>query len=195
MAELFFLAPALAEIAESDPVEEVAFFRDEMANLVWGIERRYQGAAGRGRRPLRRAPAAPAPAAQHVETDFGDAQLVYRLATDVPDHWFPFVPVRPEGAPALDGVIAAGAPPAGAGAWPTASLEVPEPLGRVLTAADPLRLEEEEVPRSGTDVVRNLPAGPLDRRAHLLWSGRHRLVGAGEGSSGLKFDAVGPAVR
>lgn len=46
LKQLFFLAPALAEIAESDPVEDVGLVRDEMANGVWGIERRYQAAAG-----------------------------------------------------------------------------------------------------------------------------------------------------
>jgi hypothetical protein len=27
----------LLETQESDPLEEVAFFRDEMANVVWGV--------------------------------------------------------------------------------------------------------------------------------------------------------------
>jgi hypothetical protein len=190
---LFFLAPVLAEIAESDPVEEVGLVRDEMANLVWGVERRYQGGAGTAvdryaEHQQRLA------IAQQVETDVGDAQLIYRLATDVPYHWFPFVPVRPAGHPDLDAVVELERRPL-VRVLADGSTEAPEPRGRILTDADPMRIEEEEVPRSGTDVVRTFQLGRWFDGRYLLWSGRHRLVGRGEGSSGLRFDAVGPAVR
>ena len=36
---LFLLAPTTAEVAESPPTEHVVFFRDELANVVWGVER------------------------------------------------------------------------------------------------------------------------------------------------------------
>ena len=72
---------------------------------------------------------------------------------------------------------------------------VPEPRGRVLVDTDPLRLEEEEVPRSGTDVVRTFQLARWIDGRYLLWSGRHRLTGEGEGSSGLRFDSVSPALR
>lgn len=36
--EHLFLPPALPEIKKSSPIEKVYFIRDEMANLVWGIE-------------------------------------------------------------------------------------------------------------------------------------------------------------
>ena len=42
VADLFFLAPAVAEVSESPPTEHVVFFRDEMANVVWGVERIYR---------------------------------------------------------------------------------------------------------------------------------------------------------
>jgi hypothetical protein len=58
-----------------------------------------------------------------------------------------------------------------------------------------MRIEEEEVPRSGTDVVRTFQLARWFDGRYLLWSGRHRRTGRGEGSSGLRFDAVGPAVR
>ena len=91
-------------MAESDPVEEVALIRDEMANVVWGVERKYQGAAGTAvdRYAEHQRRLAQPVAAQQVDHPIGDAQLVYRLATDVPYHWFPFVPVQPEGASGLD---------------------------------------------------------------------------------------------
>ena len=49
--------------------------------------------------------------------------------------------------------------------------------------------------RSGTDVVRTYQlARWIDGRYHA-WSGKHRKTGGGEGSSGLRFDSVGPALR
>jgi hypothetical protein len=193
VAQLFFLAPALAEIAESNPVEEVGLLRDEMANVVWGVERRYQGGAGR---PVDRYEEHQRrlAVAQRIDTDIGDAQLVYRLATDVPYHWFPFVPVRPAGAPALDGVIQLERRPL-VRVLADGSTETPEPLGRILVADDPLRLEEEEVDRSGTDVVRTYQLARWIDGRYVAWSGRHRTTGAGEGSSGLRYDSVAPAVR
>ena len=132
--------------------------------------------------------------AQHVDVDFGDAQLLYRLATDVPYHWFPFVPVAADGVPPTEGVIQLERRPlvrflAGG------TEVVPEPLGRVLVAADPLRLEEDEVPRSGVDVVRTFQLARWTDGGYVLWCGRRRRTGKGEGSSGLRFDSVGPAVH
>jgi hypothetical protein len=193
VAQLFFLAPTLAEIAESDPVEEVALIRDEMANLVWGVERRYQGGTG-GAVDRYAEHQQRLATAQRIETDIGDAQLIYRLATDVPYHWFPFVPVRPAGAPALQGVIQLERRPL-VRVLAGGATETPEPRGRVLVHEDPLRLEENEVDRNGTDVVRTYQLARWIDGRYLAWSGRHRKVGAGEGSSGLRFDSVAPAVR
>jgi hypothetical protein len=39
---VFYLPNNLYHALESEPVEKVSFFRDEMANLVWAIEHRYQ---------------------------------------------------------------------------------------------------------------------------------------------------------
>ena len=87
-----FLAPTLANDALSaDPIEQVALFRDEMANMVWGVERRVQGASGDGYD--RADEAAQRAAQQQLDGPPVDAQLVYRLATSVPEHWIPFVPV------------------------------------------------------------------------------------------------------
>ena len=55
---LFLLAPTTAEVAESPPTEHVVFFRDELANVVWGVERTVPGRRRHPRRPVRGAPAA-----------------------------------------------------------------------------------------------------------------------------------------
>ena len=125
----------------------------------------------------------------------GDAQLIYRLQTDVPDHWHPFVPVRAAGIAATQGVIQLERRPM-VRVLPDGSRLAPEPRGRVLTAAEPLRLEEEEeeVPRDGTEVVATFQLTRWRDGHYHLWSGLHRTTGAGEGRSSFRTDVVQPVL-
>ncbi len=191
-AQLLFLPPVLLETQESAPVEEVAFIRDEMANVVWGIERTVQGASSAGVDRYEEAQRALAAGEdQQVATDSGDAELLYRLATRVPDHWHPFVPVRPAGAAPTSGAIALQRRPL-VRRHADGTSEPIAPRGRLLTAADPLVLEEEEVPRAGVVVTRNFQLARWTDGRTVLWSGRRKRPGTGEGSSGLRFDVVAP---
>lgn len=195
---VYFLPPTLPSTLEADPVEEVALFRDEMANLVWGVERVVAGPDGerveRAREPGRAA------LRQHMPGDLGDAQLIYRLMTPVPDHWIPFVPVPVDGLPAGEGAVellrgailrfrADG------------SSDLAHPKGILLRAdpaADPasdlLRLAEEEVPRAGAVVRRLMQLARTPDGRTVLWLGRDKRPGRGEGSSGMRFDAADPVV-
>jgi hypothetical protein len=190
VADLFFLAPAVAEVAESPPTEHVVFFRDEMANVVWGVERKFQGGAGtpvdRFEEHQRRLGEQ-----QQIDVEFGDAQLLYRLQTDVPDHWHPFVPVRAAGVAAASGVIQLERRPL-VRVLPDGTSIAIQPKGRILTAQDPLRLEEEEMPRDGTEVVRTFQLTRWSNGRYFLWSGRNRMTGAGEGRSNFRTDVVLP---
>jgi hypothetical protein len=190
VANLFFLAPAVAEVSESPPTEHVVFFRDEMANVVWGVEKTYQGGTGtpvdRFEEHQRRLGEQ-----QQIDVEFGDAQLLYRLQTDVPDHWHPFVPVRAAGVAATAGVIQLERRPM-VRVLPDGTSIAIQPRGRVLTARDPLRLEEEEVPRDGTEVVRTYQLTRWSNGRYVLWSGRNRTISAGEGRSNFRTDVVVP---
>ena len=83
---------------QGDPLEEVALFRDEMANMVWGVERRVQGASGE---PYDRYHETTQQAAQELVQGNDEAALsadiLYRLATSVPENWIPFVAVPATG--------------------------------------------------------------------------------------------------
>jgi hypothetical protein len=192
----FFLPPTLAQTIAAEPIEEVALFRDEMANMTWGVERRVQGVSGdafdRATESSRRA------AQQQVSGPPVDAQLVYRLATSVPEHWIPFVPVPAEGSDqGTDPVIQL---------QRRALLRVEtdgqrraiHPKGVLLRsdprlapdAESPLRIEEEEVPREGVVVERAFQFARWFEGRALLWLGRRKGVGRGEGASGLRFDVL-----
>jgi hypothetical protein len=191
----FFLSPTLAQRLEGEPIERVALARDEMANMAWAVEELVQGSSGD---PYDRAEEAAIEAArQHVDGPPVDARLVYHLATSVPGHWHPLVPVP---APKSD--------PAN----PTIQLERrtfqrTEPNGQqrrihpkgLLLRTDArqapdteprLRIEEEEVPREGAVVQRTFQYARWFDGRSLLWLGRRKQAGRGEASSGLRFDQL-----
>ena len=69
------------------------------------------------------------------------------------------------------------------------------PRGRLLApmVKDPtLRLREEEVPREGARATRAYQLTRWIDGTTLLWLGRRKGVGRGEGSSGLRFDTAEP---
>lgn len=95
-----FLPPPLSDTLEGDPLEEVAFARDEMANLVWAIEKCVQGTSGE---PLDRALEDQRYSIrQQPSVASSTAPLLYRLMTAVPSHWLPLLPAREAGNLSLD---------------------------------------------------------------------------------------------
>jgi hypothetical protein len=183
--DVLFLPPVLATSLHGDPVEEVLFIRDELSNLVWAVERLAPSIAGGAlnRSELYRDPR-PDPVAQPPDDAIGDAK--YRLATTVPDYWIPFQPqridpnkpdIRLRRAAAL---ITEGGEPG-----------FSKPLGRILEPErQNLSLFEEEVPRGGVRVVRQFQYTRWVDGSTFLWLARRKQAGAGEGSSGLRFDLV-----
>lgn len=180
----FLLAPALANVLEGPPLEEVMFMRDEMANLAWGIERTIEGAAGTAvtlagvADPSAPPPPAPAPAVP-------GAPPRYRLSTEVAANWVPLMPtqvdavgtVRLKRASVLQ--IDGSTRPHGA-------------HSSVLNASANLMLYDEEVPREGVRLTRRRRMARWIDGSTLVWTAFLNEVGAGEGSAGLLFDQVDP---
>ena len=189
LAPTLFLPPTLARTIEGDAVESVTLLRDEMANMVWAVEHVVIGATGD---PVDRDEVAPTPAIglQQIGGEVTDAELIYRLATPVPDHWIPFVPV-PAGDGDDAGVVLERRTMRRVTADGTVEIE---PLGRVLEPGTVLRIEEEEVPRESIIVERSFQLARWTDGSTHLWLGRRKRVGRGEGRSGLRFDVVERAV-
>lgn len=166
------LSPGAASTTDGTDIEEVLVLRDELANMVWGIEHTVPGPSGQ---PFDRTtawntslPVAPPPTA--------NALASYRLGSDVPDYWIPFLPLP--------------------GSTPTSPVKLQRgklatstsgPLGRMLGQTNSGFLLEE-VPTEGVLLERRYrTARGLDGSTYL-WMGRLRSVGQGEGRSGLRFD-------
>jgi hypothetical protein len=89
-----FIPDSLDGVQEGAVLEHTLLARDEMANLAWAIEKKVQGVSGE---PLDRELEAKGLAFQqqiHFDAAPASPQLVYRLATPVPAHWTPLLPVR-----------------------------------------------------------------------------------------------------
>jgi hypothetical protein len=237
LTDRMYLCPAVSAM-QGPALEDVVVMRDEMANVVWGIEKRVQGTAGEPfdrkfeSNRLSTTQELRPPADAVVVT--GGAPLNYKLQTPVAANWIPFLPVKKAGATPFNwsiqlqrGVVthhyqvtpARLADPRNADykafidrlrAAPFVE-KTPEqgspdnrlqgfmfhPRGSLLrrdqnvpVETDYLRLEEEEVPRDGIEVTRAFNYARDAKGRALLWIGRRKKTGRGEGASGLRFDVI-----
>jgi hypothetical protein len=173
VADLFFLPPVAPQVIADRSVEDVLLMRDEMGDLAWAIERRYEGGRGvaveRIEEAMGERPVVPPPNV--------DASLRYVLGTAVPPYWFPLVPE-----PGIDDVRLqlermANQP------------ESVEPLGTFLDINGP-SLPDAAVPREGRQLLRDYALTRWSNGATYVWSRKRSRIGRGEGSSGLKFDVA-----
>lgn len=169
--------PASRAAATGHDLERVEIVRDEMANLVWGIEATIPDGLGRGAPTVADPTPQPAPSST--------ASLRYRLMGSVPKSWIPFVPTHVPGSN-RETQLQRGAMPApgGGGIEPRGMLLRPEPL------SSPYFIHEEEVGRAGVQLVRRWNRTRTADGRVFVWCGRERTAGRGEGASGLRFDAV-----
>src|SRR5262249_47156306 len=173
--DLFLLPPALLKTLENEPVEEVLFLRDEMANMAWGVEKIIESPSERPLNRFEQQQYSPPPPANQ------SGVLSYLLATSVPDYWIPLLPVQTDGGLRLQ---------RGKVLKIDGHLETVGAKGRVLDAGQPLAIFEEEVPREGIRVTRTWQLARWHDGSTHLWIGRQKEIGRGEGSSGLRFDSI-----
>jgi hypothetical protein len=185
-ADGLLVPPATAAALEGRPVEEVVLFRDEMANLAWGVEDVLANALGEPVAGLdiflRAVRARPDPA-----DDDDDTALRYQLMTDVAENWLPFQAVHRTGQSreiALELTPFLREDPGGA-------LVGIRPKGRILQPGDnPYRVDDEAIPRTARRVTRSFQrARTADGQTHL-WIGRRRSPTRGLGASGLEYDRL-----
>jgi hypothetical protein len=166
------LVPALTATAAAPSMEEVHFLRDEMANMVWAVERRVMSRLGE---PLDPSTAAP----PDVPAAPGAAPTLYQLGTDVPLNWRPFIPTHLPGSNRAIRLQRARLPD-----------QPLESSGVILRVPGTYFLAEEEVPRAGRIVNRAFKRARWIDGTTFLWIGRRSTTGRGEGSSGLVFDQI-----
>jgi hypothetical protein len=179
----FFLAPSLPASLESMPTDVVMLFRDEMANVAWAVEALVRDDQGRAQD--RFAQWAGRDVQPPVDSEFPQ----YRVASEVPYHWFPLVPERmrdPDHPDDMESIRLRIVPLTRLVDGVPVNLG---PTGSLLPSHDAW-LYEEEVPRSGVQVTRTWQHARWHDGSRHLWQARRKRTGGGEGSSGLRFDQV-----
>jgi hypothetical protein len=197
------MLPTVPKVQEGAPLETIALARDEMANMVWGIEtaiplpsggtRAGNVAAGELRDHLQaQLDAAGGGPANPIEFK---ADVRYDIMTTVPEHWIPFVPEHVENdnrqiqlrRAAMPRFLANDPAPTFERVRPRTTL-----LREGLDQGQPYRVHEEEVQRAGTHVMQSFQRTRWTDGSVFTWVGVRKQTGRGEGHSGLAFDSVLP---
>jgi hypothetical protein len=203
------LLPTTMTVQEGRPLEEVRLIRDEVANMVWGIETSVPLPTGQSKpgreaarerraflqeelaRRLAAAPAGSAPAALPLAEG---AAVRYQAMSTVPEEWIPFVPVH-----VADDVrqvqlqraamprFLDGDPDDPEKVRPRTSLLRP---GLDTSPKAPYLVHEEEVPRAGAWLTQAFQRTRWRDGRTYVWLGARKRTGRGEGSSGLAFDRL-----
>jgi hypothetical protein len=198
------LLPTVPKVQESPPTEELTLIRDEVANMVWGVERTVPLASGDSKPGLEAAretrrfyeaelaarlggvtPPPPIPPA---------APIRYEVMSTVPENWIPFIPVHVDG-DNRDVQLQRAAMPRILEGDPDPAVKV-QPRTRLLregldrAPAQTYFVHEEEVPRAGAYLSQRFERTRWTDGRVYVWLRVRRQTGRGEGSSGLAFDEL-----
>lgn len=196
-----FVPPVTGDLQESEPLENVNFMRDEMANMIWAVETIVPDDVSKGEHGTEAARRLK----QYLESQAGsgnviyplpnEAEITYNVMSTVPENWIPFVPVRLS--PNAPVMLQRAAMPRLLNNLPPAERVRPRTTllqyGANLQTNvwSPYYVHEEEVPRSGAILSRTWQRARLHDGRVALWLGRRKQNGRGEGNSGLRFDYLG----
>jgi hypothetical protein len=170
---LLLFADVGSPAVDGEPIENVVFLRDEDANMVWAVEEVVWNTATAAR--VRPGPEATADIVRQPP-----AQLGYRLRSDLPAHWIPYVP-RPIDS---SGQIYLRRARSGE------EFGLDNPQYRSRLVAETWMLNEEEVPRIGVQVARLWRAATgIDGQRHF-WIGRRKRMAAPHAGPGLEYDYI-----
>lgn len=205
---LFFLPNTISNMLESDDVEEVTFLRDEMMNIAWAVENKYEVD---GRQVDRNDELA----MLEKEKDMNRANTINRNGSlplytemgEVPENWVPYFPVLLSSQSAQMVLKRGKASPVdGVPYYPT------DPKGKIIKES--ILVNEEEIPAIPVSVVRKYNLVNLGRNENwvlekdaatgkwgirrtdpgtanlLVWSSREKKVGKKVHLKDLNFDTV-----
>lgn len=202
------LLPVAAKVMEGKPLEEIYLIRDEVANMVWGIESIVQLATGQSKRGKEAALELKAKyeklfniiPANNQESQGtvskNDAKIKYQIVNSVSENWIPFIPVHKAGDRRNIQLQRTAMPRILKGGGNINPPEKIEPRTSILREGldvdikEAYFIHEEEIPRSGILVRKTYQRTRWTNGEVFTWLGTRKLVGRGEGNSGLAFDQI-----
>ncbi len=177
-----------------DSIERMAFLRDEMANMVWGIESVIPDGMGIGidgnamAVQIREYYNGLSP--EKISEDSNESKITYQLVSEVQENWNPFIAVKIQDGNPLSRQI---------------QLQRAQ-LPRIVEGHDPMRIEprtsillkekspsyifEGEIPKLGVIIELHWQRTRMANGKNVIWLGRKKTNGRGEGSSALSYDQI-----
>ncbi len=201
-----FVPPVVVKRMESKAIEEVIFVRDEMANMVWGIERIMPDIFSGGKsgdetiKLLEKyyeenSNYSSSPIDGQVKSE---AKKKYSLSTQMPENWIPFIPAKQNAA--ADRSVSLQRATFYRIINNDITSETIRPRTSILLAdgsklpetPTPYFIKEEEILQNGI-IVKSTHQRARDYNGSVkTWLGRYRYNGDSKKSSNLKFDSVLP---
>jgi hypothetical protein len=208
-----FIPPTLPRIMEGPSLDKVQFIRDQIANMVWGIEAQVpnelggslsgKSAEGQLRQFLRElyTDLAPVPEGQSptdTSSLLRQPSFRYLAMTYMPEFWIPFI-VQQNPNSTVGNVLRRATLPR---TMPEKDIDYTngnnyiQPRTKILREgldeSTPVgyHILDEEVPRAGITVSRSFQRCRWHNGRTYLWMGRRKATGRGEGASGLTFDSL-----
>jgi hypothetical protein len=165
------MVPGAVGRTAGDATEELSLARDELANLAWLVEERWEGGLGD---PIDRPTAFGTPS---VLVPAHDADLAWRLVDDPPPSW---VPMLPSYDAALGPVLA------------RLTLEG-RPARSALAGGISANLPDRAVPRSGRRLRRQTHLAHATDGTPITWVARDTgVTRPGTGAAGMRYDRADP---
>lgn len=198
--------PTARKVLEGKPMEEIFMQRDEIANMVWGVESQVPLATGKSKPGKEAGYELKAKLQQlldgtnpePIEMNY-QAKIRYQIVNSVPEQWIPMLPVHLENNNREIQLQRAAMP---------RILEndsnVPkkiEPRTSLLREGldqnpkQPYFIHEEEISRAGIKVHKSFQRTRWYDGKVYNWLGIRKQVGKGGGGSGLAFDQILPTPK
>lgn len=194
------LVPSAPKILEGKPLEEAYMLRDEIANMVWGVESLVPLASGKSKRGKEAASELRSKYEQfitllaEVPTTDNEAKIRYQIMNSVPENWIPFIPIHKDASQREIQLQRAAMPRIFEGTDPNIPPIKVEPRTSMLREGldnptpEAYFIHEEEIPRAGIRVHKSFQRTRWYNGRVVTWVGFRKQVGRGEGHSGLTFD-------
>jgi len=200
------IVPSVPKIQEGKPSEEIQLARDEVANMVWGIETQIPLPSGESI-PGREAARDTVNHLKRIISESGvvvgttdpAANLRYKIMSSVPENWIPFIATHEKDS-IRETRLQRGSMPRIIEGDPTDTIHKIKPRTNLLREGlDKLDdsgmpdkqsyfINEEEILRAGINVTQSFQRTRWYHGQVYNWLGVRKRTGRGEASSQLKFD-------
>lgn len=193
--------PTVVRCEESAPVEEVQFLRDEMANMLWGVETKINDGCGGSMDGQTLSEAVFREVDKQRKEDKNakevDAKYSLLIQNRVPLNWIPFIPEQLENG--QDIVFRRGKMPiyyktsddTGCNGYksvrPSTNLLAVERNGKKVK---PFYINEEEVGGYGVKVIKTAQRTRWFMGESFNWIGNRKIISEYQANSGLMFDEL-----